>query len=132
MNRMNQTCCMDGHTNAIVSIPMQRSGNIFPMQTALRNGTLYPELFKPLACAAVPCGSAEPSAGQIMAFSAWEVRLYLNAHPDDQAALQLYQRLCQQAPQPNYACTFVHCAKGRWNWTDDPWPWECEANERRA
>lgn len=131
MNRMNRACC-NGNTPGIVSATMQQIGNVYPAQMAIRNGTLYPELFKPMACAASPSGSAEPTVSQTMAFSAWEVRLYLNTHPDDMGALQLYNHLCQQTPKPNYACTFATCTGGRWNWVDDPWPWECEANGRRA
>jgi len=132
MNRTNHHCCGNGNTNAIVSIPMQQPGNIFPAQTAIRNGTLYPELYKPMACAAEPSGCTEPNVHQMIAFSAWEVRLYLNTHPNDMAALQLFQQLCTQTPKPNYACTFVPCSNNRWSWVDDPWPWECEANGRRA
>ena len=132
MNRMNQGCCGNTGTKAIVSIPMQQIANIYPAQTAIRHGTLYPELDKPMMCAQSPSGCAEPTPCQTMAFSAWEVRLYLNTHPHDAAALQLYQQLCRQAPGPNYACAFVTCTQNGWSWVDDPWPWECEANGRRA
>lgn len=133
MNRTNHSCCESGHTPGIVSANPQQLGNIYPPQHAIRFGTLFPELNKPLACAANPSGSAVPTAGQTAAFSAWEMRLYLNTHPGDTAALQLYQQMCQQTPQPNYACTFAPCTcGGRWAWLDDPWPWECAANGRRA
>ena len=133
MNRRNMNCCENGHAVGIVSANVQQLGNIYPAQTAILRGTLYPELDKPMACAPAPSGCAEPTACQAMAFAAWEVRLYLNTHPHDECALKLYQQLCQQAPKPNYACTFAPCTgNGGWNWLDDPWPWECEANGRRA
>lgn len=132
MNQRNTRCCENGRTAGIVSANVQQIANIYPAQTALLRGTLYPELDKPLNCAASPSACTEPSPAQIMGFAAWEVRLYLNTHPGDQAALELYQQLCQQAPKPNYACTFAPCSGKRWTWTDDPWPWECEANGRRA
>lgn len=116
----------------MVSAQRQQISQIYPAETALRNGTLFPELNKPLACAASPTGCAETTPGQAIAFSAWEMRLYLNTHPNDEGALQLYQQMCQQCVKPNYACTFAPCASGRWTWVDDPWPWECEANGRRA
>lgn len=132
MNRMSQGCCRNNGTNAIVSIPMQQIGNIYPAQTALQHGTLYPELFKPMLCAQSPSGCAEPTASQILGFSAWELRLYLNTHPQDASALKLYQQMCQQSPKLNYACAFVPCTQNGWSWVNDPWPWECEANGRRA
>lgn len=133
MNRRNQSCCDHMNTVGIVFGVSQQLGNIYPAETAILRGTLYPELDKPLACAASPSGCAAPSCSQTAAFSAWEVRLYLNTHPDDECALKLYQQLCQQAPRPNYACTFAPCMDhGRWTWIDDPWPWECEANGKGA
>lgn len=133
MNRQNRTCCDHGRTPGVISANWQQIGNIYPAQTAILRGTLYPELDKPLACAASPSGCVEPSCSQTAAFSAWEVRLYLNTHPNDECALRLYQQLCQQAPKPNYACTFAGCTgNGRWNWVDDPWPWECKANGKGA
>ena len=132
MNQRNMSCCQNGRTPGIVSSNVQQIANIYPAQTALMRGTLYPELDKPLMCAQSPSGCAEPTACQIMSFSAWEVRLYLNTHPDDQTALQLYQQLCQQTTAPNYACTFVPCTGSRWTWVDDPWPWEVCANGKGA
>lgn len=132
MNHRNISCCENGRTPGIVSANPQQINQVYPVQTAILRGTLYPELDKPMACAAAPSGCAQPTASQAAAFSAWEVRLYLNTHPCDERALALYQQLCRQTPQPNYACTFASCSPTRWTWVDDPWPWECEANGRRA
>jgi len=128
MNQRDMNCCENGRTVGIVSANVQQIANIYPAQTAIMRGTLYPDLDKPMACAASPSGCAAPDAHQIMGFCAWEVRLYLNTHPCDTNALQLYQQLCHQAPAPNYACTFAPCGGNRWNWVDDPWPWEYAAN----
>ena len=111
----------------------QQIADVYPANTAIRRGTLYPELDKPMACAASPTGCAEASGKQAAAFAAWELRLYLNPHPCDEGALHFYQQLCQQNRQPNYACTFAPCQHGSaWRWVEDPWPWELCANERRA
>ncbi len=59
-------------------------------------------------------------------FAAWEVRLYLDTHPEDASALALYRRLCAQECG-GYAC--VPHGRDRWSWIDDPWPWEREANQ---
>lgn len=38
-------------------------------------------------------------------FAAWELRLYLNTHPDDEAALREYRRICNMTDgKCNYAC----------------------------
>ena len=132
MSQHQCSCCTDGRTAGIVSANAQRIVNLFPAQTAIRNGTLYPDLYKPMNCAGGPCGGGEPSMAQTAAFSAWEVRLYLNTHPNDEGALQLYQQLCAQNSRPNYACTFASCGSERWRWADDPWPWESAACGRRA
>ena len=132
MIQQSMDCCEKGNTVGIVSAVVQPNGNIYPPQTGVLRGTVYPELDKPMACAAAPSGCVQPTAGQTMAFAAWDVRLFLDTHPGDPSALQLYQQLCQQAPKPNYACTFVPCGGKRWAWTDEPWPWECDANGWRG
>ena len=66
-----------------------------------------------------------------MPFAAWEMRLYLDTHPDDQQALALYHTYCSQCEGLNYACipqalynaNQTACPL-RWTWVDDPWPWE--------
>lgn len=79
-------------------------------------------------------------------FAAWEVRLYLDTHPDDRQALALYQSLCQQCGvKGSYACVDAAMNQAcpeypsmprhtpacplRWTWVDEPWPWErCHCN----
>lgn len=125
--------CCQHDVNGIVHSAMQTFSKVFPAQAALRSGTLFPELHKPMSCAPVPTGCAESSRHQEMAFAAWEMRLYLNTHPQDQNALQMYEQICRQMHEANYACTFAPCnGSGRWMWVDDPWPWETACGERRA
>ena len=97
-------------------------------------------------------------------FAAWELRLYLNSHPQDRCALQLYYQLLAKARCATYAHTDLDCSacyeqdncnaldymddaacpysgnlsdlmngcgcdQGdccpiRWEWVDDPWPWD--------
>ena len=74
-------------------------------------------------------------------FAAWEMRLYLDIHPEDRQALALYHTFCEKSGQhPNYACidAALHqpcrecrCTQRnpqacplRWTWVDEPWPWE--------
>ena len=100
----------------------------------IRHGTLFRELLKPFAACPNPTGCAEISDCQALAFAAWELRLYLNTHPDDCEALRLFEEYESKLRQENYATTFVPGRKGRsrWNWLDDPWPWETCANRGRS
>jgi spore coat protein JB len=93
---------------------------------AIRHGTLFRELHKPFAACPHPTGCAEITDHQALAFAAWELRLYLNTHPDDCEALRLFEEYECTLREKSYATTFVPGCKGRnrWNWLDDPWPWE--------
>lgn len=108
--------------------------NMYGPSQALRNGTLYAELDKPLMHYTADENQGWHTPEQAIAFSAWELRLYLNTHPKDKQALKYFQQLHQQM-DVNYATTFAPCAaNGRtWDWIDDPWPWEYAANcDRRG
>lgn len=105
--------------------------SIYPADQALRSGTLFPELDKPMK-GMRGNGACRATAHQALSFAAWEVRLYLNTHPCDERALALYRDLCSQMEKPSYACAFAGCNRNGWNWIDDPWPWEYAANEGRA
>ena len=62
-------------------------------------------------------------------FAAWEVRLFLDTHPNDRRALSVYRQLCAQSLPGNYACVAEDdYSADCWHWIDDPWPWEVEAN----
>lgn len=65
-------------------------------------------------------------------FAAFDASLYLDSHPDDEAAVQYFRTVCKkhQQAQEVYQKHFGPLtrqnagAEGRWNWVDDPWPWE--------
>lgn len=86
-----------------------------------------------------------------LSFAAWELRLYLDTHPNDEKALAAYKQLCAaQANTCNYACSTCQgrgqqhgaptpaggcmpqkanpCGDKVWTWVNGPWPWEYEAN----
>lgn len=104
----------------------QELDRVFTSDSALCSGTLFPELHKPMngycpgECNCQTCEQAK-------AFAAWEMRLYLDTHPCDRQALALFRRLREEAEEPNYATTFLDemDCRSTWDWTDDPWPWEC-------
>lgn len=130
-------CCSvegNGHGGANQGVGMvyavvQQVENIFESQSALRCGTLFPELLMPYEDYH-PCGRSCATQAQEAAFAAWELRLYLNTHPDDRQALALLCCLMDETEDPNYATTFLDregCAS-RWTWVCDPWPWELDGN----
>lgn len=109
----------------MVNVERQELDEIFESESALRAGTLFPELHKPMN-GYCPydgnCGTCKQQA----AFAAWEMRLYLNTHPGDKEALKLFQKLCKEAEEPNYATSFLKDDgfANSWDWVKNPWPWE--------
>lgn len=112
---------------AMVSVDMQQLGAFYQPENALKAGTLYATLHKPMRGYA-PCETSCGDAQQAIAFTLWELRLYLNTHPNDAEALGLFRRLCQEAGHPNYASTFLPHDANTWSWVQEPWPWEYSAN----
>ncbi len=100
---------------------------VYQSESALRTGTLFPELHKPLNGYCPGNGNCS-TTGQQSAFAAWDLRLYLDTHPDDQQAQALFSRLCREVEDPSYATAFLDGSScgTQWDWTDDPWPWECQ------
>ena len=74
---------------------------------------------------------------QVLAFAIQELALYLDTHRDDKEALELYRSYqeiyhkCAKEYAQNIS-PLNHCtpAKGeKYQWLDDPWPWEYAANK---
>ena len=76
---------------------------------------------------------------QALDFAIYEMVLYLDNHPNCPQGLRL---LAQYRAERNAAVAEYEKAYGklvltaadagngtRWNWVDDPWPWENEGNE---
>ncbi|MCG9968885.1 spore coat protein CotJB [Pelotomaculum terephthalicicum JT] len=70
---------------------------------------------------------------QELEFTAIELNLYLDTHPDDQQALNLYNsvvpqlRKCIEAYE-QYCGPLFHFGMATsqypWQWINSPWPWE--------
>lgn len=139
-NRREAACNTAGKRKAdnrgvgIVWAKRQELDDVYDCGRALKAGTLYPELHKPLK-GYCPCDEDCGDKCQQIAFAMWELRLYLNTHPGDQEALAKLHKLQEECCEPNYATTFLEeicCTDGTrnpaWRWKRDPWPWEYEAN----
>ena len=105
---------------------------------AMVRGTLYPGLDLPFMGMVnqnnLPVTPL--SEVQVLAFAVQELALYLDTHPEDTEALELYrqyQQLYQKVSQAyeREKRPLNHAAPGRgdtYAWLDDPWPWEYAAN----
>ena len=73
----------------------------------------------------------------VLDFMATDLQLYLNTHPQDRAALKMYNDTLSraQAARRQYEQHFgplvgarSASSPNRWNWSDTPWPWQADFN----
>jgi spore coat protein JB len=71
---------------------------------------------------------------QALEFTALDLHLYLNTHPNDQRALADYSRAIREAARVKniYAVSYGplmaedNVNQACWKWIEEPWPWEIE------
>ena len=102
---------------------------------APKSGTLFPGLNLPFHVEMQSRFPTVPAAlAELMAldFAIDELGLYLDTHPNDSEALELfnsYIKLAQQG-RTKYEAMYGPLAKqyvsedGKYTWINDPWPWE--------
>ena len=68
-------------------------------------------------------------------FAAFELQLYLDTHPGDKTALQMFNKYRGEHAQlqKQYESLYGPLSTDMmsdycWTWVSDPWPWEKEAN----
>ena len=121
-------------------VPFQLEGPVrYEPRKAMVRGTLYPGLDLPFMgmfnqnnLPVTPLSEV-----QVLAFAVQELALYLDTHPEDTEALELYrqyQQLYQKVSQAyeREKRPLNHAAPGQgdtYAWLDDPWPWEYAANK---
>lgn len=71
----------------------------------------------------------------VLDFMMIDLHLYLNTHPNDRNALSNYNSLAVKANmlKQNYEqwfgpLTHGSCSSYPWQWINEPWPWEYDAN----
>ena len=121
-------------------VPFQLESPVrYEPRKAMVRGTLYPGLDLPFMGMVnqnnLPVTPL--SEVQVLAFAVQELALYLDTHPEDTEALelyrqyqQLYQKVSQAYERENRPLN--HAAPGQgdtYAWLDDPWPWEYAANK---
>lgn len=111
----------------------------YEARKALIRGTLYPGLDLPfMGMVNRKEKNVTPMTElQALQFAVQELALYLDTHRDDQEALEQYRA---------YQQMYAHCLEefmknrgpmnhnrksgsDRYDWLDDPWPWEFAANK---
>lgn len=111
----------------------------YEARKGLVRGTLYPGLDLPfMGMVNKQELAVTPSTElQALGFAVNELALYLDTHPDDKEALELYrgyQKLLQEGSL-NFAREFGPMTHGTpvdaktYTWLDEPWPWEFAANK---
>ena len=121
-------------------VPFQIEGPVrYEPRKAMVRGTLYPGLDLPFMGMVnqnnLPVTPL--SEVQVLAFAVQELALYLDTHPEDMEALelyrqyqQLYRKSAQEYAQNNRPLNHAAPAQGdAYTWLDDPWPWEYAANK---
>lgn len=69
-------------------------------------------------------------------FAAYDMLLYLDTHKDDKEAFKMFRELTtktnelrnQYEEEFGPLSQFSTAEQDSFNWTDNPWPWEKEAN----
>jgi len=119
---------------AVPYVPFQQKGaKRYQQADALNNGTLYPGLNLPFRMKAeaanVPSG---PMAElQALEFVILELGLYLDTHPDDAEAFELYRQYVMMEREARRQYTAANgplfqseSADGKsYGWVKDTWPW---------
>ncbi len=70
-------------------------------------------------------------------FAAYDMLLYLDTHPKDKKAFEMFQELvgktnelkCMYEKEFGPLSQFAAAGQSSFNWLDNPWPWEKEANK---
>ena len=119
---------------ALGYVPRQQSSSPrYEPDKALYRGTLFPGLDLPLKNI-VNTGTADVPAAELMAldFAAHDLSLYLDTHPDDKEAFQIYRELLELAKvgkkryEERYGavCKSDLIRADSYTWLRDPWPWD--------
>ena len=123
--------------NPYVPFQLEEPAQYEPRKALVR-GTLFPGLDLPFM--GMVNQQEQPVTPktelQTLAFMIQELALYLDTHPNDKDALELYrnyQKIYHKGMMDfneNMPLNHAMPANGdRYTWLDDPWPWEYAANK---
>ena len=125
---------------AVPYVPFQQTNpKRYSQQDALNNGTLFPGLNLPFRVKpdAVKVMGGALAELQALEFVVAELGMYLDTHPDDQEAFDLFRKYTamEKSARETYQAKFgpltqSASANGEsYQWLKEPWPWNFEQNE---
>lgn len=116
---------------------IDRETEIYDPKEGLTKGNMFPKLYnqykdyKPATF--VPKNEREALLDKIymLCFAINDLNLYLDTHPNDEAAYNLFKKYClmyekcvNEYENKYQVLEVTHDTKGRYTWTQNPWPWE--------
>ena len=120
-------------------VPFQQTGSqMYEPKKALIRGTLYTGLDLPFMGMVNNTEKRVTPTTQLqtLAFAIQELALYLDTHRDDTEALELYRAFqkmyAEQREEYEKKCgplTHQSVQEGKYQWLNDPWPWEYAKNK---
>ena len=121
-------------------VPFQmENAKTYQAGTGLIRGTIYPGLDLPFLNMVNTSELSKTLTHQLQAlhFAISELGLYLDTHPTDQDAMELFEQYTEmyedalQKSEENGRPTLqMHAVRdGRYRWIDGPWPWDFNANK---
>jgi len=117
-------------------VPLQRYEQLFSPAQALLQGSLFQELVLPYRNS-VNSGDLKDcllADLQAVCFAAHDLALFLNTHAYNAEALKYYRELIEARQDlveayerefgPLTAQDAAFTSTERWDWVDEPWPWQ--------
>ena len=123
---------------AVSYVPVQRNTNdSYAADKALARGTLFPGLDLPYRGMVNNPGENPTPLQELMAlgFAVHELGLYLDTHEDKEAEEmftkynKLYSEGMAEYERRCGPLQMTSSGGDRFDWVDDPWPWDIEANQ---
>lgn len=126
---------------AVAFIPFQMDAEkVYSSGDALSRGTLFPGLDLPFMGHVNTAAAGNTPMAELMAlgFAADDLGLYLDTHPEDSEAFELYCEYMRlfNVGRKKYVEMYGPLSKsdtvdiGKFTWLKDPWPWN--TSERRG
>ena len=119
-------------------VPFQQpGGQLYEPRKALVRGTLYSGLDLPFKGMINTHEQKDTPTTRVqtLAFAIQELALYLDTHKNDTEALELYRAFqkmySQEKAEYEKKCgplTHFSVQEGKYQWLNDPWPWEYAKN----
>ena len=110
-------------------VPRQHFTNRYSDDVAITRGTLFPELDLPFQNYQIerPLPKTPMTELMMLDFVCFELRLYLDTHPEDSVAMELYNEYQMKSAEAKQKLKLSQENYYFNSWVYSPWPWEEEA-----